>query len=221
MSTLPLSRDQVRRVDQISIEKYGIPGLILMENAGRAAAEVIHTVAPAGSIAILCGKGNNGGDGYVIARHLDIVGRKVKLFSTTGLSDLGGDAKINATIADNLGIEIEVCDRKDSLNAEAILAYSVIVDCLLGTGAVGNPRGRIADWVRIANASEAMRIAIDLPTGLDCDTGQANIPTFVADHTITMVAPKIGFNCGEGSTVVGKVHQVGIGIPCRVVDEAR
>ncbi len=208
MKIQPLSREQVRQVDQIAIDDFGMSGLVLMENAGRGAAEIIHRISPPGGVAILCGKGNNGGDGYVIARHLQLAGREVVIVSVVDIGELSGDASANATIAAKADIPITQC----------IVDRPIIVDCLLGTGARGAPSGIYADFVRAANAALAIHIAIDIPTGLDCDTGQASEPTFRADHTITFVASKVGFQKGDANKFTGVIHEVGIGVPTKLLD---
>jgi NAD(P)H-hydrate epimerase len=219
MIVSPLSRDQVRNVDKVAIERYGIPGIALMENAGRNAAEIVNRIAFDGPIVILCGAGNNGGDGYVIARHLELADRDVRIVSVVELEQLGGDAEINAKVAKNGQISITVAQDREQL-AEALVGAETIVDCLLGTGAQGPLRGAYADAVALANESGAtMRIAIDIPTGLDCDTGIAADPTFKANHTVTFVAKKIGFERNNADKYVGVIHEVGIGVPARLLNE--
>jgi NAD(P)H-hydrate epimerase len=212
------TREQVRRVDQIAIEDYAVPGIVLMENAGRSAAEIIHRVAPPGITAILCGSGNNAGDGYVIARHLQLAGREVRIVSIVDLKKLTGDARTNAVIAQKSGIIIQSVKSADEIR-ESLSRVATIVDALLGTGAQGQLRGLFADAVNIANSHEAMRVAIDIPTGLDCDTGQAGDPAFRASHTITFVASKVGFEQETADAYVGVVHEVGIGAPKKLLDE--
>lgn len=215
----PLSRDQVRQVDQIAIKQYGIPGIVLMENAGRGASEIIDRIAPEGLIVIMAGVGNNGGDGYVIARHLELAGRDVRIVSVVDLDQLSGDAKVNAQIAEKSDIDMRVVS-DGILFADAIAGAGTLVDCLLGTGAHGPLRSPYADAVGAANApSDVMRIAVDLPTGLDCDTGTANDPTFHADHTISFVARKVGFQNNNADKFVGVVHEVGIGVPMKLLRE--
>ena len=207
-----LSRDQVRRVDQVAIEQYDIPGIVLMENAGRGAAEILHHVAPPGAVAILCGGGNNAGDGYVIARHLQLLGREVELFALVDPAKLRGDAKTNADIAIASKIPLAIAtDDEDWLTG--IEKAAVIVDALLGTGAQGPLRGSYAQVVTIANHHPGMRIAIDIPTGFDCDTGHASDSTFRADHTLTFVARKLGFQQENADEYVGVVHEISIGVP--------
>ncbi len=130
----PLSRDQVRNVNKVAIEQYGIPGIVLMENAGRGAAEIIDRIAPRGPIVILCGTGNNGGDGYVIARHLELASRQARIVSVVELKQLHGDAKANALVAKKSDISISIRQDRQQLT-DALHDAGTIVNCLLGTGA--------------------------------------------------------------------------------------
>lgn len=214
----PLSRAASREVDRIAIEEYGMHGLVLMENAGRGAAETIHRLAPDGPVVILCGQGNNAGDGYVIARHLQLLARDVRIVSVVDPSRLTGDAAANATIARRASIPLRTAEEPAALPA-AIGNCGVLVDCLLGTGARGEPREPYRSAVLAANAATAaVRVAIDVPTGLDCDSGTAADVTFRADHTITFVSPKTGFRQESAAAVLGTVHVTGIGIPRGLLD---
>lgn len=213
-----LSRAEVRAVDVIAIEEFGMSGLVLMENAGRGAAEEILRLAPVGEICILCGKGNNGGDGYVIARHLELAGQTVRIVSLVEVEELTGDAACNHAIVARSGLPICVATEASQLMA-AIGNPGVVIDCMLGTGALGAPRPPIAEAIRIANQCSGMKIAIDIPSGLDCDTGQPNDQTFVAHHTLTFVASKIGFTMPSALPLVGEVIVVPIGIPLRLIQK--
>ena len=241
MMIRPLNRQEARQVDRIAIDRYGISGLVLMENAGRDSARWILSNFPPGNVCILCGKGNNGGDGYVIARHLDAAkiapdrsggGEHaaaensapetwdVRIVSVVDPAELVGDAAVNQKIAERSGIEITVARTSQSLR-DAMSHADIIVDCLLGTGASGDPRGPLADAIRIANASTAKRVAIDLPSGLDCDTGLTGNPTFLADATLTFVAAKIGFNTPTARQVIGRLVTIPIGVPSRLLEPYR
>lgn len=215
MKIPPLTRDQVRRVDAVAIADYGMSGLVLMENAGRGAAETIDHIVPDGRVVIFCGKGNNGGDGYVIARHLQLFGRDVVVVMLADSKELSGDAAVNAAIAAKAEIPIETFDG-DGV-PDRLSKGDVIVDCLLGTGTVGDPRGDFATAINLANAAESVRIAIDIPSGLDCDTGVPATPTFLADHTITFVAAKVGFENASAKPYVGRIHEIGIGVPAKLL----
>ena len=222
MIRLPaLTRDEVRAIDQIAISEYGIPGIVLMENAGSRAAAIIHQLSPSGPIEILCGGGNNAGDGYVIARHLQLMGRPVSMTCVVPVSQLRGDASINAITAERSQIPMTI------INTAAIPAEIPrldgktvsVVDALLGTGTRGPLRGCYRDLVETANTHPGMRIAIDIPTGLDCNTGEASTPTFTADHTITFVAEKVGFKKNNADQFIGVVHEVGIGVPRKLLED--
>jgi NAD(P)H-hydrate epimerase len=200
------------------MDQYGISGLVLMENAGRGAAEVIHRISPGSRVVILCGKGNNAGDGYVIARHLQLLDHDVVLVSIVDLAELAGDAAANAAIAVKANIDLRIAGTEQELRAAAEGA-EIILDCLLGTGAQGALKEPFSTAVSVANGMPATRIAIDLPTGLDCDSGAAGAPTFRADHTITFVAEKLGLSQKNADEYVGVVHVVGIGVPKELLEK--
>jgi NAD(P)H-hydrate epimerase len=208
----PLTREEVRSIDRVAIEQYGMTGLVLMENAGRNAAEAIQKFAPSGHVCILCGKGNNGGDGYVMARHLELAGRDVRVISLVDPNELTGDAAANYRIAFLSGISIAFTE-----HAEKIGEPNVVVDCLLGTGASGSPREPLASAIRYVNQLNAIRIAIDLPSGLDCDSGIAGDPTFEAHRTLTFVAPKSGFSVLGAARCLGEVTTLSIGAPAKLL----
>jgi NAD(P)H-hydrate epimerase len=202
---ITLTRNQVRAVDRIAIELFGIAGIVLMENAGRNAAAIIRKqISPLDRVAILCGAGNNGGDGYVIARHLVNDGIAVQLVCAKPVEQLSGDAAINANIALRMNIP---CIMLDQLTPE-----HVMIDALLGTGFQGQVRENLIPYIE-ACQDKAMVFAIDLPSGLDCDAGQPSNATVKADHTITFVARKSGFNAYGSHHYTGKVHVVDIGVP--------
>lgn len=217
---MPLTREQVRSVDETAITEFGIPGVVLMENAGRGAAEQIRDYCNAmepqsaelRSVVILCGPGNNGGDGYVIARHLERMGFSVNVVSVTDLDRLHGDARINAEIVVRSETPISVADQQCDF-ADVFAGRGLIVDCLLGTGARKEPEGVFRMAIEAANATEAKRVAIDIPTGLDCDSGVPSTATFQADMTVTFVDHKVGFQSQDASRYLGLVKTVGIGVP--------
>jgi NAD(P)H-hydrate epimerase len=140
------------------------------------------------------------------------MGRPVRIVSIVDTVSLSGDAGTNAMIARKSRIEIRHVETQQAIE-ESIADASTLVDALLGTGATGSPRGRFADMIREANRHAGEKIAIDVPTGLDCDSGLANDPTFRADHTITFVSRKVGFERDNAEAYVGVVYETGIGIP--------
>ncbi len=214
MKLPPLSRQQVREIDEIAINEFGMNGLVLMENAGRGAAKIVDSVSPQDApIVILCGKGNNGGDGYVIARHLELAGRDVSIISLVPLTELTGDAEHNAGIAHKSGIKIFEIESIDTDPIPLVGSAGAIVDCMLGTGARGKLRKPMTQYCQSANTTGALRIAIDVPTGFDCQTGDADPTAFLADHTITFVSTKIGFETANSGRYLGTKHIVPIGVP--------
>jgi len=218
----PLSRAEVRDIDRRAIEEFGMSGLVLMENAGRGCVDTLAALGCRGPVVVVCGKGNNAGDGFVIARHLDLRSIPVKVILLHPPTDLRGDAAANHSILSRSGITItDFSISFDPRAFDAELAGAEwIVDALLGTGATGAPRSPLDAAIRRMNASPAKRLAVDLPSGLDCDSGVAADPTIVAHHTCTFVAPKIGFSNPAAAPYLGEVHVLDIGAPCSLHQEA-
>jgi NAD(P)H-hydrate epimerase len=217
-----LSRDEVRTVDRLAIGEYGLPGIVLMENAGRNAAALLHALATergcAGTVTIACGKGNNAGDGFVIARHLENLGREVRLLLACDPADYAGDAAINHRVAARSALPLHRLDVADRVEWErALSGADWIVDALLGTGVTGPARGSIATAIEAINASRdrgtARVFAVDLPSGLDCDTGRPLGPCVRADVTGTFVTRKLGFDQPGAEAFTGPVHVLDIGVP--------
>ena len=215
----PLTRDRARDVDRVAIETYGLPGIVLMENAGRNAAALVHALAGAGRpVAVACGRGNNAGDGFVIARHLENLGHPVRLATVCAIDDYAGDAGTNARVAVRAGQRIACLATGDQVAWETALAGADwIVDALLGTGATGPARGVIATAIAAINALRdrggSRVFAVDLPSGLDCDTGTAAGACVRADVTGTFVAPKVGFDAAGAAAFTGGVRVLDIGVP--------
>jgi len=227
-----LTREQVRAVDLQAIGDYSLPGIVLMENAGRNAAHLLHALASAGTfpapwrVTIACGRGNNGGDGFVMARHLENLGAEIKILLASDPSVYRGDAAINHAVAVRAGIAINQLESAPVSEWSAALAGSDwIVDALLGTGSSGAPRGAVATAIRAINLprdphghSPPRKIfAVDIPSGLDCDTGLAAGECLRADVTATFVARKIGFDAPGASAFTGAVHVLDIGVPRRLL----
>lgn len=194
---------RVRALDEAVIGGLGLPGRVLMELAGRGAAEIIARRFPEGEVAVLCGPGNNGGDGYVIARWLALWGRSVRLWAAGPPAT--ADAAVNRELCERQGL-------KPLPLAEAVAGAAVLVDALLGTGQRSAPRGEIARGVD-ALAGRAGVVAIDLPTGVDGDTGQklGNLAVSAA-LTITLGALKPGLLCEPGASLAGALERVDIGL---------
>ena len=216
-----LSRDETRSIDRCAIETVGVPGAVLMENAGRLATDQIERFlgGVAGkALAIVAGAGNNGGDGFVIARHLAMRGTKVTTFLVAPPEKITGDAAINLNIIRNLGCDVrELSGERIAALGAQLAQFEVIVDAVGGTGIKGALRGDLAVAVEQINAAGKPVIAIDIPTGLDCDSGLPTKPTVKADLTVTMLARKKGFDAPESAEFTGEVRVVDIGIPADIV----
>ena len=221
-----LTRAQVRDLDRRAIEEFGLPGLVLMENAGRGAAELVVRLWPGlGPVAIVCGRGNNGGDGFVIARHLELLGRPVRILLAAEPVAITGDAATMLAIASRSGIPIVPLADGDTVAwSDHLAGAAVVVDALLGTGATGAPRGGVAVAIDAISAwrvaTPAGRVlAVDVPSGLDCNTGKAAGACVRADATATFVAGKTGFAAPGAGAFTGDVHVLGIGAPRRLLTE--
>lgn len=206
---------QSREVDRSAIEQFGIPGIELMRNAGGACAVRLLEELPdsAPTTMILTGAGNNGGDGYVIARRLAQSHRRVVVVSLVATSKLSGDAQISHDDAVAAGVPVEQEDA-EGVVSKILRHDGMIVDCLLGTGSQGAPRSPFAEAIGAVNRSVGdRRVAIDVPSGLDSDTGDAAEPTFRADLTLTFVAPKTGMMNPAAASWTGEIEIIDIGIP--------
>lgn len=214
-----LTRAQARAVDRISEQRFGLSGLVLMENAGlNATLALLADGPPAGEVCVVCGGGNNGGDGYVIARHLANRGVAVACFATHGLERLRGDAAANRRVVDAMGLE--VVDLRDGDPAPRWDVAALCVDALLGTGFEGQVREPLATVITCLNAAAAPVVAIDLPSGLDADTGAPANATVRAARTLTFVGPKRGFAAAGASDYTGPVTVLPIGAPPEAVRSA-
>jgi NAD(P)H-hydrate epimerase len=212
-----LSRAAVRAIDRRAVEEYGLPSVVLMENAGRNAAELLARLNPLRlRVATACGPGNNGGDGFVIARHLDRLGVPVAVWLFGDTARLSPDAAVNLTVVQAMGLSVTVADQAKNNLFEG---FGWVVDALFGTG-LDRPIGPPLDGVVEAiNASGAEVLAVDIPSGLDCDSGRPLGLTVRAHHTVTFVGMKEGFLNPESRPFVGEIHFADIGAPRRLVDE--
>jgi NAD(P)H-hydrate epimerase len=230
-----LTRAQSREIDRVAIEELGIPGIVLMEHAGRSVAQAIlaeeraHLDAGNSTCAVFCGGGNNGGDGFVIARWLDDAGVRVECVCTASTEDTRGDARIARDVATRCGIPLHDGATSDALDAwrERFTADPprIVVDALLGTGFQGALRADMARAIGAVNAigsRDGVRTwAVDLPSGLDGDLGTRADPTVRADVTATFVAPKVGFAHAEARSVLGRVLVLPIGVPRAWIERVR
>jgi NAD(P)H-hydrate epimerase len=224
MTIRPLTREEVRSIDRAADEELGLPTLVLMENAGRGAAEVLreHAGGPC-RVVLACGGGNNGGDGGVVARHLDAWGYTVRVAWFAESGRLSNDAAIQHGILARSGIAQE--ERPGAVATEALDALfggaDWIVDGLLGTGLTRPVEGPLRDVIEAIHRSGRPVLALDLPSGLDADTGQPQGVAVRAAATATFVAPKLGFLRPGAADYTGQVHVVEIGVPRRLLEPFR
>ncbi|QDU64474.1 Bifunctional NAD(P)H-hydrate repair enzyme Nnr [Planctomycetes bacterium Pan216] len=208
MTNDALSRQAVRDYDANAIA-FGIPGPVLMENAARGAVELLLSLGAVGPVAIVCGKGNNAGDGFVIARLLAVRGIDVWLELVVDPEELSGDAATAFAPLASLGIERQPFDEEKT--TRRLRGAEWVVDALLGTGTKGSVRSPYDRAIDTINDSGRRVLSVDLPSGLDADTGECLGPTVGAERTVTFVARKMGFANPRSAAFTGQVHVVPIG----------
>ena len=215
-----MSRVEVRDFDRWAIDVLGIPGVVLMENAGRSCAELVkeRLLGICGPrVCIFCGTGNNGGDGYVIARHLLKDGFEVSVVIVGERCKIAGDARINLEILEGMGQvveELEVGEVGIGGKVERLAGgVDMVVDAIFGTGLGGHLRGGYRELIDGIHAVGRPVLAVDIPSGLDCDTGMVLGAAVRAMYTVTFVAVKRGFVAGEkAGEYTGEVFVASIGI---------
>jgi NAD(P)H-hydrate epimerase len=214
-----MTKDEVRAVDSWAINTLGIPGVVLMENAGRSCAELIKEKLKAitePKVCIFCGTGNNGGDGYVIARHLLNSGFEVIVVICGDRMKVKGDAKINLDILEKLDRPSEQLNPKDDDVPARVKTFAadadMIVDGLFGTGLSGPLRDDYIQLIESINACDCLIMAVDIPSGLDCDSGRPLGTAVKASCTVTFVAVKKGFVSEIAASYTGEIYIASIGI---------
>lgn len=209
----PLSRDEVRGLDVRAAEDFALPTLILMENAGRGAAEILRRRADqAARTVIVCGPGNNGGDGGVVARHIDAWGWPVRVVWLADPEKLRGDAAAQWAILEKSGIDQTPLPDPDQFK-QLIQDADWLVDGLFGTGLSRPVEGLMRAAIEAMNRSGKPILALDLPSGLDCDAGQPLGTAIRASVTASFAAPKLGFSQPGAAEFTGDVEVVEIGLP--------
>jgi len=215
-----VTSSQMRNIDKKTIDGLGIPGLELMEKAGRGTALVAKEMLgdPGNKVVIIfCGRGNNGGDGFVVGRYLSQWGAQVEFFLTAKRNEIKGDAKTNLDKAVDLDLPIMKISKQEEIPTR--IKAHLIVDALFGTGFIGEIKGYMKDIIDRINSSGIPVLSVDIPSGLHADTGEFPGPCIKANRTVTMALPKIGHFFFPGKTMSGKVSVVDIGVPPHVVAE--
>ncbi len=214
----------MRNLDISAVREFSMKGIQLMENAGRAVADIVlrelaAVKAADKRVAIICGKGNNGGDGFVCARHLLNAGVDVTVYTLAGLRAFKGDSGVNARCWQKMGGAVKrfINEGDFKKHSSSIRHAHVVVDALLGTGLTGGARGFYGDVIEFINTLSCPVISIDVPSGLNATTGEAAGPVVSADITVTMALPKLGFFLSPGRDLAGRVEVADIGMPAALL----
>jgi len=217
---IPLyTTSNIREMDNFAIHSLGVPGVVLMENAAigivNAIDEKLDLQSNPIKFGIICGKGNNGGDGYAVARHLSNLGHNIKVICFGSEKDMSDDCKVNYNILNKLASSrqnISIKKYKTFRDLKFLSDSHIIVDAILGTGVTGDVKSPLSDAIKYLNSLPAIRVAIDIPTGLNADTGYGKI-VFYSDYTVTLGDYKRGLFIGDGSELSGEVilKEIGIG----------
>ena len=216
---LVFTREQIRALDAAAIEELGISSLVLMENAARGLSEVLlesrgRGDSEPGQVLIVCGPGNNGGDGLALRRQLQARGCDATAVLLPGQKRLTDDTQANRDILSRGGTPPVSCEPQQlQAMLEKIRPQDIIVDCLLGTGVRGAPASPFAETIDAINAANAGVISADVPSGLDCQSGTAEGACIRADQTVSFVGLKTGFLCPAAQQWLGEVRVTHIGLP--------
>jgi len=223
MLSVLVTAEEMRRMDRRTIEEFGIPGLLLMENAGLQV--VTHAERRFGSwrgkrVLVLCGGGNNGGDGMVVARHVAQRGAEVQVVLVADPAKVTGDALTNLHIVQKLGLPLHVLRSAEPLHSIWANRWDIVVDALLGVGVTGEVRGLVGETIRFLGECPVPVVAVDVPSGIDADTGAVCGCAMRATLTVTFGAMKVGLAVYPGVEFAGEVVVADIGIPAAVVERA-
>lgn len=214
--------DQMREVDRMMVEEIGVSILMMMENASRNIAVMARKMLGGSvkdkKIVILCGKGNNGGDGLGAARHLTNFGANVTCFLATSARELGPNAKLQQSIALHSNILLHETSPHHKL-AHAMQQADLVIDALLGYNLKGNPKEPFASMITVANDSKKPILAVDIPSGLDGDTGKPHSPTIKAAVTLTLALPKAGLLKASAKEYVEELYVADLSVPSVVYDK--
>jgi len=216
-----LTPEQMRQADKTAIEGYGIPSPLLMENAARSAyefiVELLQDVVPGFSIVVICGSGNNGGDGFALARHLNDI-FAVDVLWIGNEEKMSPETHTNYRVCKSIGMNVRHIENTAELN-DIEWGYDCVIDAMIGVGGSENIRGIAGDILKIVNSLPVFRIAVDAPTGLNTLTGKAGTNCFRADLTVTMYAKKTGQVLADGPDYCGEILVANLGAPYSCVDE--
>lgn len=215
MRRTQLTAEEAKRIDERITQEFGLPALVLMDNAGRAIADNVCRIRPMPKkIAIFSGKGNNGGDGLCAARHLLARGINPDVYLCAKYTDLQGEAKVNLDILLKLKKKPVPLDQRNlAFLLSKISVYQLIIDALLGVGLKGEVFGLMAQVIQMINKSQAYILSVDIPSGLDATSGRVLGQAVKADRTITFFAPKRGMMKKTGRIFCGRIQVDNLGFP--------
>ncbi|MDK2821657.1 MAG: ADP-dependent NAD(P)H-hydrate dehydratase / NAD(P)H-hydrate epimerase [Clostridia bacterium] len=222
-----VTAEQMGQLDRLASTEYLVPSLVLMENAGSKVVESIKRhfkgQLKKRRVLIFCGKGNNGGDGLVVARHLLNQGVEVKVFLLARPEDLRGDARTNLDIYHKMGGRVVFLLEENHLQRVdiALLYADLVVDAIFGTGFKGAAMGLPAAVINMINKAHRDTVAVDVPSGLEADTGRIFGPCIKANWTVTFSLPKLGLAVEPGASMVGRLEIGDIGIPQKLINSQR
>ncbi|MGB2705349.1 MAG: NAD(P)H-hydrate epimerase [Candidatus Omnitrophota bacterium] len=213
-----VTSQEMRRLDKEAVEKFGIPSVILMENAGRAVYEAAREMlsgAKEKKTLCVCGRGNNAGDGFVAARHLINNGFDTEIFLLGDPATLRGDAKINYNILHKMKIKFKLLKDNRKLDSfrESLQQSGLLIDAILGTGISGEVKEPFASVINLMNQSKKPILAVDTPSGLDATEGKALGSCIKATKTVTFAFPKTGFIKNDGPDKIGTLVVADISLP--------
>ncbi len=225
MAVSVVTASQMHQLDRRATEEYGIPSLLLMENAGLQTVLELERAFPhlaRSRVAVVCGKGNNGGDGLVVARHLFNRGITVEVFLLARQTEIKGDARTNLEIIRKLGVSFYEVTTSHELEAirGVIERADVVVDAILGTGTIGSAKGLFEEAIELLNRSGKPIVALDIPSGLNSDEGVIPYPSINAVLTVTFGLPKRGLILYPAASCAGRVVTVDIGLPRQLLTDS-
>lgn len=223
MNNVPsVTVDQMREIDRLMIEDIGVSVIMMMENASRNIAALVRTLLGGSvkgkKIVILCGKGNNAGDGLGASRHLINFGASVTCFLTTKVSELRSNAKTQYSILQKIQADVREYNGS-SLSLEDFTNVDLIIDALIGYSLNGNPNDTFASFIDTANKSKKPILAVDIPSGLNGDSGFPNDPAIKATTTITLALPKVGLLAETAKKYVGELYLTDLSVPKAVYEK--
>ncbi len=218
-----VTAEEMKALDRKAMEDFGLAGLVLMENAGVRVVDLIRRVmggVQGKDVTIFIGKGNNGGDGLVIARHLLNMGAEVKVLSVVNVSEISGDAAANLDIWRKMGQKVYAVHQGDGINIVklALMKTDLVVDAIYGTGFHGKMRGAAGSVIGVINNSGKPVIAVDIPSGLEAGTGRINGPCVRARYTAALGLPKLGLYLEPGAGYTGEITVADISLPAVLID---